>query len=280
MAKYKEDKPLFLYAVYSPDKFSLEYRDIEPPKPIKLSDFIGIDPIGNISGDMIFGIKRSHEDFTQHNFLKCYEGGIVISHQRIINVLNEVCPHDFQAFPIIIKNIRPTDPEIRNQDYYIIKMLHELDVLDFKQSRLRFRNPQNLNDFDMIRPVFKENSMGEHHLGYIKKEYSAYEIISPYLANHLTKLKLTKGTKFLTEEQAYPQALPEEYLQYMIMQGKFEGARRYFITLLNNQVYYDELKKYLHLLPVSTVEKLIELTLERSTFHQQQCDELKALLKS
>ncbi len=58
-----------------------------------------------------------------------------------------------------------------------------------------------------------------------------------------------------------------------------EQAKKIFVDILNKTEMYEVLKKRLHLIPTSIIESLIEMTLSRSSFHQEQCEELRKLLK-
>ena len=276
MKKFKGNRPLLIYHTH-PDKFLLEYRDVDPPKTFNLYQFMRVNPLEEKKYNIVFGSKRKPEDFTQYNYLHCCEGPGLILHERVLTVLQEICPEDFQAFPILIKNFNPKTPPFENKDYYILNLLHEIDALDKEKSRLRFDHPEAPEWFSIQRLVFKETSMGDHHLGRLKG-YLPIELLSPFLATHLTKLKLTKGIKFLTEKEAYSRLLPEEILQYYLNNKEYEAARRAFIPILNNSRELEDFKKYLHLIPRASVEKLIDLVLERSSLPQKECNELRELL--
>lgn len=71
--------------------------------------------------------------------------------------------------------------------------------------------------------------------------------------------------------------IPDQRLQLYFEQDP-EQAKQIFVQILNNTQMYEVLKKRLHLLSHHILETLIEMTLSRSSYHQEQCEELKKLL--
>lgn len=280
MKKFTEEKPLFICYKH-PDKFLLKYSDVEPDKDFDRLLFRRATPVEDKDYKIVFGCQRPPEEFTVYNHLTGLEGvsGLVF-HERLVHVLQEICPQDFQAFPVTIKNFGKKVEPFENKDYFILNLLHPIDALDKEKSRVRFWDPEK-PDWSRIRSIergiLKENCMEDHHLGRLTG-FLGHELISPFLANHLRKLKMTKGLQFLADKESYPRLLPEEYLQVSLDREEYEAARRAFVTTLNNSEEFAQFKKYLHLLPRSSVEKLIDLTLERSSFNTKECDELRALL--
>lgn len=71
--------------------------------------------------------------------------------------------------------------------------------------------------------------------------------------------------------------IPDQRLRLYFEQDP-ELARKAFINILNKAPMYEVLKKRLHLISASIIESLIEMTLSRSSFHEEQCKELRELL--
>lgn len=78
-----------------------------------------------------------------------------------------------------------------------------------------------------------------------------------------------------TPEDRY--GIPDQRLQLYFEQVP-ERAKQIFLQILNNTQMYEVLKKRLALIPPPIIETLIEMTLSRSSYHQEQCEELRKLL--
>ncbi len=107
----------------------------------------------------------------------------------------------------------------------------------------------------------------------IEKVRAQYTTIPETIEECEQKLKEKTG-----EVPADRYGIPDQRLPLYLEQEP-ELARKAFINILNKREMYEVLKKRIHLIPASVIESLIEMTLSRSSFHQEQCEELKKLLK-
>lgn len=57
------------------------------------------------------------------------------------------------------------------------------------------------------------------------------------------------------------------------------AAKGYFIDMLNRKTQYEIFKTKIDKIPPHILETLIEMILSRSSFHQEQCDEIKKMIQ-
>lgn len=188
--EYKGNKPFHVVRKGGPyRKYDLRYYKFEAPKSHTLFDFIKGRKI-EINDELVFGIKATPEDFTKYDFLNCWDGPGIIVHKRILKLLQEFCPGDFKAIPMVIKNYDAKDKFFENRDYVLLNILNELDVLDEEKTEFTRLDPRDEYQY-IHKCVFKPNSMQGHHIGIIKDD--VIYIISSELAY---KLKDCTGIEF------------------------------------------------------------------------------------
>ncbi|MBS0186072.1 MAG: hypothetical protein JSS34_07020, partial [Proteobacteria bacterium] len=135
-----------------------------------------------------------------------------------------------------------------------------------------------------------------------------FEVNSPYIPENLLitpeevkssleawekekkTFKVQPPTKELLKEEEFYKLLVEKKLPQEFFNDLFslyrastterpEPARSNFVGIFNNDRTYKKFKKYVPLIPKYLIERIIDLMLSKSTYHQKQCDELKALIK-
>lgn len=273
--------PLFIFVRGgSVRKYSLNYYGFEPPKSFDLDNLCLRKKIEEKKYEIIFGIKAQPDEFTKYDFLKGNDLIPLIVHQRVVDILKEDCPNEFQAFPIVIKNFDKKDPPFENHDYYAINLLNKIDCIDRDKSDLFYRDEEALEHdwFEIKRLVFKEEGMTPIHIAYLYG--TQQEIIHPSLA---AKLKKCKGVEFRPANSIYPKMrTPGEFIKFMYEAGdekSLESVRRSMITLFSPI----ELKRFHETYKPDqeeAVRKGIELLKERSKMYDAECAELITFMES
>lgn len=196
--KFNGNKPLIVYPnSYYPDKLYIKYNKFETPKAFSLYDALEGKPIELENRKIVFGIKAKEEEMVKYDFLDCPDGGsALVVHSRVLEKLNKLCPKDFQALPIIIKNFDPNAEEkFENKDFWLINVLSKRRIFDEK---CIYYSPNGVPK--MKRKVVMDNSMGDALLA--RDEIlglDTYLFFHPSLAKHFIK---SKGVQFLTDEEA------------------------------------------------------------------------------
>ncbi len=198
-----------------------------------------------------------------------------IINKRTLKLLKNLCPEDFQEFPVIIKNGNPKLPEYTNHEYYLLNITHNASAIDIETSIIRYFESGNVDDIRKL--VLQKDCLQGYHLTRIDI-YSGIVLVSTELVNIFKKEKIT-GVRFLKDYEAYPYIPPEECL-YQHFQNNKESAKRYFVSILNKDENYELFKKGITNIPPEIIEELIEMTLSRSSFHAEQCAELRELLNN
>ena len=144
--------------------------------------------------DLIFHVRGEEERLLKYDCLPNNMGGSPpIVNGRVLKVLEEMCPHDFQAFPVEVHNENPKLPNFVNRDYHLLNLVHEIDAIDQRYST--FTDSELLPLIKEL--VFKENCMEGHHMGRLKG-YRSIILVSPELVARFKKEKV-KGVRFRTD---------------------------------------------------------------------------------
>ncbi|ARN84930.1 hypothetical protein [Candidatus Nucleicultrix amoebiphila] len=80
------------------------------------------------------------------------------------------------------------------------------------------------------------------------------------------------------EETNQEKSFSETYLVELFSESP-EEAKRYFIRTLNNKENYELLKSLIPKIPSDILKILIEMTVSRSSFHKDQCAEIKDIME-
>ncbi|MBP9878297.1 MAG: hypothetical protein KBF71_08215 [Alphaproteobacteria bacterium] len=273
--------PLFIFVRGGPGrKYSLDYYGFEPPKSFDLDNLCLRKKIEEKKYDIIFGIKAQPNEFTKYDFLAGNDLIPLIVHQRVVNVLKENCPDEFQAFSVIIRNSDKNIQKFENHDYYAINLLNKIDCIDRDKSDLFYRDEEALEHdwFEIKRLVFKKEGIDPFQLAYLYG--TQREIIHPSLA---TKLKKCKGVEFRPANSIYPKMrTPGEFIKFMYEAGdekSLESVRRSMITLFS-PIELKRLRETYKPDQEEAMLKGIELLKARSKMYDAECEELIIFMES
>ena len=74
--------------------------------------------------------------------------------QKVLDMLLELCPDEFQYFPVTIVGENPKYPFFENHDYCLINICKTVDIVDQSQSKIKYFESGN---FDSIEKLFIKN---------------------------------------------------------------------------------------------------------------------------
>jgi len=184
-----------------PLSLNLHYNGFEKPKPYSLVlDFNQGKKIPVKADEMIFGCRMSEEKLKQFDFLHSWDGGCLIVNGRALKILEQICPNDFEAFRIVIKNFKEKQEPFINKDYYIVNILNRIEIIDWDAFEHSGKESIPLKFTKM---VFKNNAMQGHKLVVEKTE--RWILFSSDLAKIFYEQKF-KGLRFYAdyEIKGYP----------------------------------------------------------------------------
>ena len=234
--------------------------------------FMGGHPVPQEDYDLILQCGFEEDRLKKFDLLPGHVVAPIVN-QRTIDILSTICPNDFQFFPVTIINT-PKIETYENRDYFLLNLTQEIDSVDRENSYLKFwKNGVKIRDIRKL--IFKQDCMKNIHLAR-EKFFHPLELLSPVLVNAFKKAKL-KGGGFLTDLEEYNALFPEEYLEATFSENP-EAAKRYFVAQMNDKEEYAFFKTRIHKIPRHILESLIEMTLSRSSFHQEQCEEIRNIL--
>jgi hypothetical protein len=267
-----EDKPyVWFNSNRYPRKAYLEYNWRKEKTDQYI--FMQAEPVLDKDYDLVLQCGADEEVFNKFDILENSTVAPIVN-QKVLDLLADLCPNDYQSFPVSIINSSESNKYI-NRDYFLLNIVKEVDSIDRDSSYLRFIEG-GAHIMGINKLYFKSGCMGDSHLAR-EKYYHPLELVSAKLVNEFKKRKI-KGVRFFTDIEAYHRPFPEEYLTYIFPENP-EAAKRAFVAELNTTESYEFFKTRIHKMPPEILEALIEMTLSRSSFHAEQCAELRVLLK-
>ncbi len=228
--------------------------------------------------DLIFHAEVEPSVFCQYDNLKTMNGmGLLLVNKKIITILQEICPDDFQVFPATIISDKPKKFQFENHDYFVVNLTKTVDVVDEENSTFTCYENGNLDKIYKL--TYIKNGMGNAHIAR-QYNYRGEILVSPELAKRFKKEKVT-GVKFKTDEEAYPYVPKTEYLLTLYNNNEFSEAKRSFVMALCNRSSVNEIlinikQTQNHLLIDLNIilHELVKLVLSSSALHKKECEEL------
>jgi hypothetical protein len=154
--------------------------------------------------DLIFHSEVPEETILKYDVLPNNSMGGVIVKSGLLKLMNDFCPNDFQAFPVIIRNENPKLPDFENHDYWLINITNMVDAIDREATEFNYLSKDLGGEiFGVKRNLnFREKVVGTHHLSRDSILHS-FILASPELVSLFKKEKI-KGVRFLKDFEAYP----------------------------------------------------------------------------
>ena len=190
-----EDKPYYCLLSYDNSGF-LQYDN--KYRKTDSSYFEYGRPIVEYAYDLIFECEVSEEKMIKRDILYGIFGAPIIN-KRVLGILKNICPDDFQAFPALIRNAKPKAVPFENRDYYVLNIAKSVDSVDRESSIFEIHPYKPTKISKVKKLVFKKGCMGDNHLAR-DKFWQREELISPTLMKVLKKEKV-KGISFYKDEE-------------------------------------------------------------------------------
>lgn len=155
-------------------------------------------PIPKYPYDLQFGCEDKEEKMVKWDILNSTFGSPIVN-QKVLDILNTICPDDFQVFPAVIRNYKPRATPFENRDYFVLNITRTVDTIDREKSKYEESENSNSRIYGMKRSIFKENSIGPFHLAR-DKFWDHQELISLTLVKALKKEKVRGGSFYKDED--------------------------------------------------------------------------------
>ena len=230
--KFYGNKPLCLYPKYYPDNLLIRHNKISWI-PHEMDFFIHTMRGEKLErkesdGPLMFAIAGKEEKLKKYDFLSCPDGPAFVVHGRVVEKLQELCPDDFQAFPVLIRNLKETDEYFENKDFYLINILHVIDAIDRQETII-----EDWGDgvFNCENIHFKEDCM-QGHLIARSNLIKATKLFAPKLAIEFIK---SKPARFLSEEELPDKPHRTDLWAYI---------NRFYRNILKENNLYEEFISY------------------------------------
>lgn len=94
-----------------------------------------------------------------------------------------------------------------------------------------------------------------------------------YFVQEFSDFKMIELKEY--DDKPDAEQLPDERIMALFDEKAPDAAKREFVKIMNKKVEFDTLKERIHRIPPHVVESLIEMTLSRSSFHKEECEELR-----
>ena len=117
-------------------------------------------------------------------------GQAPLVNQKVLDILLDLCPDEFQYFPVTIVGENPKHPPFENHDYCLINICQTIDGIDKEKSDLTFCG----EEIDQIKTLVLKENMSPFTLA--RWKYSMVEkIVAEPLVKAFKKAKIN-GVKF------------------------------------------------------------------------------------
>lgn len=160
------------------------------------------DPFGSEQDpntyDLIYLSGRPEEKLLERDCL-ANNGQAPLVNQKVLDILSNICPNEFQAFPVVIKNETEKIPTFENKDYFLINVLRIEDLIDPEMSNPSYDDEGRFVFYHTIR--LKSDFIVSSKLWRIKDAPSEV-MVHPDVSRAFTKAKI-RGVKFLRPEEYF-----------------------------------------------------------------------------
>lgn len=158
----------------------------------------GLNQIQNIQLNkqykIIAGFKKAKlEDFIHFDWLMGGGGIPDLFNKRLVEKMQNICPNDFIALPVILINLSDKIASYENKDFYVVNALNTIDAIDRKKSVIDIY-PSGRER--VIKRVYKEDPWQGHLIAFDTSINGM--IYHPKLAQALYP---SKQFQFLTPEE-------------------------------------------------------------------------------
>ena len=169
-------------------EYNIFYKGLHLPATDIGASWLSQDPA---TYDLIFDAECEAERILEYGALSTTIPAPVVR-EDVLAILQDVCPDDFQAFPVIIQGVNPKIPPFELTNYFLINVTNISGQLDEElcDGKINYEIHHSAIKYTIL----KEDHMEGHHLSRLKGE-KIHVIVSPYLRQRLMKSKIW-GLKF------------------------------------------------------------------------------------
>ena len=164
--------------------------------------FYSGEPVEEKNYQLVFEINMRENKLLELDIVPSTFPGLIVN-KKVLNILRETCPKDFQVFPITIRNKdgKRKSKAFINNDYSLIHIVKKVDSIDFEESEFllvddsRPKEPGNVIGPKRLR--FKSNCMGGAHIAK-DSTLKSIKFISTHLFHVLYKANI-RGVEFMPD---------------------------------------------------------------------------------
>lgn len=172
-------RPIFVESEIDLEYGLYQIQNIQPNKQYKI----------------IAGFKKAKlEDFIHFDWLMGGGGIPKLFNKRLVEKMQNICPNDFIALPVILINLSDKIAPYENKDFYVVNALNTIDAIDREKSVIDYAYEGDKGR--VIKRVYKEDPWQGHLIAFDDSIYSM--IYHPKLAKELYP---SKQFQFLTPEE-------------------------------------------------------------------------------
>lgn len=129
--------------------------------------------------------RANKEELQEVPYLDCMSVSIhcpnYLLHKKVIDIMNQICPEDFEAIPVTIVNQRKNSEYFEIKDFYALNFLKCVDAIDRKESTIQWGSLEDVAHVSKLR--YKENPWqdGAIRIPHKKKEekYNHFKLEKP-----------------------------------------------------------------------------------------------------
>jgi hypothetical protein len=152
--------------------------------------------------DLIFDVQVEEARIGSYDYLPNNTSGPLVN-KRVLELLQEMCPNDFQAFPAIIRSRqdKPITPYVIENEYSLINVTRTVGAFDKELSEFDTL-PENLGGMPIgLRyMVLNDKAILGNYCLARDKDLPSQVIVSPVIKDAFKKAKI-KGARFVTDEE-------------------------------------------------------------------------------
>lgn len=148
--------------------------------------------------DLVYSYKHSEERLKRFDYL-ANTGQAPLVNQKVLDILNKLCPDDIQAFPVTIVPEPGSKHEFENNDYFLINITKLVDAIDLEKSEVEFFDQDGARD--RIRDFKKIRFLEFARISSLARVSNIHslKIVSPHLAQALKDAGIT-GVEFIEDK--------------------------------------------------------------------------------
>lgn len=149
--------------------------------------------------DLIFASESPPEEFTKFDCLPNNTiGHVPLVNQKVLDIFNQLCPNDIQAFPATIIPDKSLKSNFENHDYWLINITSKIDCIDEEKTHFSRTTPQSGSIPIGCEKVVLKNISGFCGIGR-DNILKTFKLVSPSLVHAFKEAGVT-GVQFIEDK--------------------------------------------------------------------------------